>query len=134
MNPCVFLPDDRTIVGDEEDVIRKIAGGERHALPAFFRGKEWERASRGLVAIAIKNIDDTFTKHFDLGRPDDSVALSLFKGLDAWILGVDDADAIVLHAHAIGRNRNASEAVSRQIDSLIKLWPPIPPTARSQVA
>ena len=121
VNPCVFLPDDRTIVGDEEDVIRKIAGGEDHALPAFFRGKEWAHASRGLVAIAIKNNDDTFTKHFDLGRPDDAEVLSLFKGLDAWILGVDDADAIVLHARAIGRNRNASEAVSRQIDSLIKL-------------
>ncbi len=121
MNPCVFLPDDRTIVGDEEDVIRKIAGGEGHALPALFRGKEWAHASRGLVAIAIKNNDDTFTKHFDLGRPDDAVALSLFKGLDAWILGVDDADAIVVNAHAIGRNRNTSEAVSRQIDSLIML-------------
>jgi beta-lactamase regulating signal transducer with metallopeptidase domain len=120
-NPCVFLADDRTIVGDEEDVIRKIAGGEGHALPAFFHGKEWAHASRGLVAIAIKNNDDTFTKHYDLGRPDDAVALSLFKDLDAWILGVDDADAIVLHANAIGRNRNASEAVSRQIDSLIKL-------------
>jgi beta-lactamase regulating signal transducer with metallopeptidase domain len=121
VNPCVFLPDDRTIVGDEEDVIRKIAGGEGHALPDLFRGKEWAHASRGLVAIAIKNNDDTFTKHFDLGRPDDAVALSLFKGLDAWVLGVDDSDAIVLRADAIGRNRNASEAVCRQIDSLIKL-------------
>jgi hypothetical protein len=121
VNPCVFLPDDRTIVGDEEDVIRKIAGGDGHAQPAFFRGKEWAYASRGLVAIAIKNNDDTFTKHFDLGRPDDAVVLSLFKGINWWVLGVDAAESIVLHADAIARGREASGAVSRQIDSLIKL-------------
>jgi hypothetical protein len=121
LNPCLYLPDDRTIVYDDEDVIRKIASGKSPALPAFLRGKEWERASRGLVAVAIKNNDDTFAKHYDLGLPNDAVVLSLFKGLDAWILGVDDANAIVLHADAIGRNRNASEAVSRQINSLITL-------------
>ena len=54
-NPCVFLPDDRTIVFDEEAVIRKIASGEIPEPPAFLRGPAWERASRGLLAIAIKN-------------------------------------------------------------------------------
>ena len=120
-NPCVFLPDDRTIVFDEEDVIRRIAGGEDPAPPAYVRGKEWERASSGLVAIAINNQNDTFAKHYDLGRPDDAVVLSLFKGIDTWIVGVDDADAIVLQADATCRNRDASEAVSRSLDSLIKL-------------
>jgi beta-lactamase regulating signal transducer with metallopeptidase domain len=120
-NPCAFLPDDRTIVFDEEDVIRKMAGGEQSTSPPFVCGQDWERASRGLIAVAIKNQDGTFTKHYDLGRPDDAVVLSLFKGVDSWIFGVDDADALVLHADATSRGRDASEAVSRQLDSLIKL-------------
>jgi beta-lactamase regulating signal transducer with metallopeptidase domain len=120
-SPCFFLPDDRTIVFAEEDPIRKIAGGDDPAPPAYLRGKEWERASRGLVAIAIKNHDDSFTKHYDLGRPDDAVVLSLFKGVDWWVIGVDDADPIVLHADASCRNRDASEAITRSLDSLIKL-------------
>ena len=49
------------------------------------------------------------------------MVLSLFKGIDWCVFGVDDADAIVLHADATSRGRAASEAVSRQIDSLIKL-------------
>ncbi len=65
--------------------------------------------------------DDTFAKHYDLGRPDDAVVLSLFKGVDWWVFGVDDADPIVLHADASCRDRDASEAISRSIDSLIKL-------------
>ena len=118
-NPCFFLPDDRTIVFDEEDVIRRIACGEGPPAPAYFRGKEWERASRGLLAIAINNENGTFGKHYDLGRPDDAVVLSLFNGLDAWIIGVDDADAIVLHAEAACRSRDASEEISRSLNSLI---------------
>ena len=47
--------------------------------------------------------------------------LSLFKGIDSWVFGVNAADSIVLHADATTRGRDASEAVSRQIDSLIKL-------------
>jgi hypothetical protein len=62
-----------------------------------------------------------FSKQYDLGRPDDAVVLSLLKGIDSWVFGVDDADALVLHAEATSRGPAASEAVSRQIDSLIKL-------------
>jgi hypothetical protein len=120
-SPCFFLPDDRTIVFAEEDAIRKIAGDNDPAPPTYLSGKAWERASRGLVAIAVKNRDDSFTKHYDLGRPDDAVVLSLFKGADWWVVGVDDADPIVLHADASCRDRDASLAISRSIDSLIKL-------------
>ncbi len=47
---CFFLPDDRTIVFDEEPVIRKFVSGKQPELPAFLRGQAWERASRGLLA------------------------------------------------------------------------------------
>jgi beta-lactamase regulating signal transducer with metallopeptidase domain len=119
--PCAFLPDDRTIVFDQETEIRKIVAADKPGSPVFLRGEHWVRASRGLIAVAIKNQDGAFSKHYDLGRPDDAVALSLFKGIDSWVFGVDDADALVLHAEATSTGHDASEAVSRQIDSLIKL-------------
>ncbi len=120
-NPCVFVPDDRSIVLDEEDVIRTIAAGEDPAPPSYVRGKQWERATSGLIAIAINNQNDTFAKHYDFGQPDDAMLLPLFKGLDTWIFGVEDADPIVLQADAACRDRGASEAISRSLDSLIKL-------------
>jgi hypothetical protein len=120
-NPCVFLPDDRAIVFDEEDGIRKIASAEGFAPPAYLRGKEWERASQGLAAITLNNQSDAFAKHYDLGRPDDAMVLPLFKGLDTWILAVEDADPIVLRADATCRDRDATDAVSRSLDSLIKM-------------
>jgi beta-lactamase regulating signal transducer with metallopeptidase domain len=119
--PCAFRPDDRTIVFAEEAEIRKIVGAGKPGSPAFLPGKDWERACRGLIAVAIKNEDGTFLKHYDLGQPEDAVVRSLFKGIDSWVFGVDDADALVLHAEATSSGHDASEAVSRQIDSLIKL-------------
>ena len=108
----MLLLDDRTIVFDEENVIRKIASGEDPAPPAYLRGEEWEHASRGLVAIAINNQNDSFAKRYDLGRSDDALVLSLFKGLDTWILGVDDADAIVLHADGVCRDRDSTDPLA----------------------
>ncbi len=120
-SPCIFLPDDRTLVGDEEPMIRKIASGEIPEQPDLVLSPAWERASRGLLAMAIKNQDGTFGKHYDLGRPDDALVLPLFKGIDSWILSVDNADDIALHADAACRNHDVSEAVSRSLESLIAM-------------
>jgi hypothetical protein len=118
---CVYLPDDRTIVFDEEEPIRKLAGQGAPPLPAFLRGPDWERASRGLLAVAIGNQDGAFAKSYDLKRPDDAVVLSLFKGVDLWTFAVEDADAIVLRATAACRSGDVSQVIARSIDSLVKL-------------
>ena len=104
-------------------MIRKLAGGEAPPLPAFLRGPDWERACRGLLAVAINNQDGALAKDYDLGRPDDAVALSLLKGVDHWTFSVDDADAIVLRAAAACVGGEASEAIARAIESLLKQEP-----------
>jgi hypothetical protein len=121
VNPCVYLPDDRTLVWDEEDLIRVLLRRESPAPPAYLRGADWGRVSRGLLAVAINNQDGALAKRYDLGRPDDAVFLSLFKGVDRWVLGVDDDETIVLHAAAACRDRDASESITRAIDALLKL-------------
>src|SRR5207244_266496 len=88
--------------------------------PAYLRSPDWERASRGLLAVAVSNENGAFAKQYDLGRADDAVALSLFKDVDHWTFGVDDADPIALHAAAACRNGEASKAVSGVIDSFLK--------------
>ena len=96
-NPCVCLLDDRTFVFDEEAAVRAFLGRRPSQPPSYVRGPGWERASGGLLAIAIGNEDGTFAKQYDLGRPDDAVTLSLFKDVNHWTFWVDDASSIALH-------------------------------------
>lgn len=121
-NPCgVYLPDDRTLVLDDEAVIRRLVLGKAPAPPASLRGADWARACRGILAVAIDNENGSFVKGYDLGRPDDAVVLSLFKGVDRWVFSVDDAGSLAVHASAACRDADAGRAITRAIDSLLKL-------------
>jgi hypothetical protein len=120
-NPCVCLLDDRTVIFDEEPAIRAFLGREPSQPPAFTRGPGWERASRGLLAVAIHNEGGAFAKQYDLGRPDDAVLLSLLKDVNYWTLCVADADSIALHAAAACRNGEVSKAITAVIETLLKL-------------
>ena len=119
-NPCVYLPDDRTIVLDEEAAIQKRLRREKPVVPAYLAGAEWEPFSRGILAVAINNRDEKFAKSYDLGRPDDALVLSVFKGVDRWILGIDDSNEIVLHAKAICNDKGA-ELIAQSVNSLLKM-------------
>ena len=99
-NPCVYLPDERTIVLDEGAAIQKLVRRVKPGVPAYLSGPEWERVSRGVLAVTINNQDGAFAKGYVLGRPDDAVVLSLFKSVDRWVFGIDDANAIVPRAAA----------------------------------
>ena len=97
---AVYCPDDRTVVLEGEVEIRSLADRGGRSVPAFVQNADWEQASRGLFAYVINNQNGAFAKDYDLGRPDDAVALSLVKGVDRWVLGVAANDAIVFHAAA----------------------------------
>src|SRR5204863_2096976 len=119
-NPCLCLLDDRTVVFDEEEAIRAFLGRGPSQPPAYIRGPGWEKASRGLLAVAIHNEDGAFAKQYDLGQPDDAVPLSLFKDVNHWTFWVDDASSIALHAAAACRSGEVRNAITGVIDSLLK--------------
>ncbi len=119
-SPCFFLPDDRTIVFAEEDAIRKIASDNDPAPPTYLSGKAWERASRGSSPSRsrIVTIHSRSTTTWAGRMTRWSCRYSKGPTVN---LRRDDADPIVLHADASCRDRDASQAISRSIDSLIKL-------------
>ena len=43
---CVFLPDDRTIVFDDEATVRKMVGGAKPSTPAYLGGPAWSGEPR----------------------------------------------------------------------------------------
>ena len=116
-----FLPDDRTLVIDEVRSIKTLANREVQEAPAYLRGADWERVNRGLVAVALNNKDDSFSKTYDLSRPDDAFVLVLFNGVDRWTLGVADRDEIAFRAEVTARDPSAAETIARLMIADFKL-------------
>jgi beta-lactamase regulating signal transducer with metallopeptidase domain len=119
-DPCVYLPDDRTAVFSDGRTMRTLIRPEARALAPHVSGPEWERISRGLLAVALRNTDGAFARVYDLGRPDDAVVLSLLQGVDHWVFGIDDAESIVLRAAAACQG-DASASLAGAVDAAIKL-------------
>jgi hypothetical protein len=118
---AVYLPDDRTIVFDTEAAIRGHLRHEKPVVPAYLSGSDWEHASRGLLALAFTNQDGAFVKQYDLGpgRPDDAVVLSLAKGVDHLVLGVDDRDDLSIRASAVCQGNAPRDALAAAVEALV---------------
>jgi hypothetical protein len=59
-------------------------------------------------------------KSYDVGDPGDAEFLSVLKGVEHWVLSVDDADAIVLRAAAGCLGADSSRSVANSIDAHVK--------------
>ena len=119
-HPCLYVLDDRTLVQDEEDGIRALVTNTMPAQPVYLRSPEWERASRGLLAYAIGNEDGSFEKRYHPERPRDATFLSLFNGVEHWVLGIDDAEPLTVHAGARCRDLGTSTRLANEIETLLK--------------
>jgi hypothetical protein len=119
-SPCVYLPDSRTIVFKDEDELLKVLSRAKPVIPSILSGTDWERSERALLAIVIGNKHGEISKTYDLGRPDDKLAVGLFKNVDHWLFRVDDTDSITIHAHA-ACNADCDEEIAGTAESLVEM-------------
>jgi hypothetical protein len=120
-DPCVYFPDNRTLVLDTESEIRTFLLGTESRPRAYLSGEDWARASRGLVAVAINNADGTFARDYDLDRPDDKAVVELLQGVDHWLLDLDDAETARFVATAACPIAEAGAAIRETLQGLLKL-------------
>jgi beta-lactamase regulating signal transducer with metallopeptidase domain len=109
---CVYLPDDRTIVINEVKWIKELIARESLTGPAYIQGKDWERISRDLVAVALNNQDDAFTKDWD---PDYKKVPSFIKGVDRLVIGLADLDVLTARGEVTARDPSVAEPLERSI-------------------
>jgi beta-lactamase regulating signal transducer with metallopeptidase domain len=109
---CVYLPDDRTIVINEVKWIKELIARESPTGPAYIHGKDWDRVSRDLLAVALNNQDDAFSKDWD---PDYKKVPSFIKGVDRLVIGLADLDALTARGEVTARDPSAAEPLERSI-------------------
>jgi hypothetical protein len=117
----VYLPDDRTIVYEKEEVIKDLIAREVPTAPGYLRGAEWEGIRRDLVAFAMDTSNDGMAKRMNLGRPQDAPIPAFFKGVDRLVLGLANSAALTPHGEVTARDPQAAEGVARTIKRLADL-------------
>jgi hypothetical protein len=120
-----FCPDDRTLVLGSRTTILRLIRRKVATPPPMIRDdpKDWERVSRGLLAITFDNRDGRLAKILRKSEndalPDGHDISPMFEHADRWVLGVGDSDAIAAQAWAVCRTAQDRDATAKVVETLL---------------
>jgi hypothetical protein len=118
---CYFLPDDRTIVFDTEDNLRRVIEGKKDARPAHAWVENWQDVERGLLAIAVDNRGQRCARLSETPEPVPPLVAPLRENIQSLVLGIDGEDELVCQAFASCTTEQGSQAVAQSVQSLLVL-------------
>jgi hypothetical protein len=115
-----LIPDDRTLVCDEEEVLRRLIRREPPAAPEFTRLAEWKTVEHDLFAMVFDNHDgrlsQAVTKLNDVGEDDPVVGF--LKTTKRWVFGLEDADDFRVRVSASCHDQSACTTLAGAISGL----------------
>lgn len=99
-DPCLYFPDARTVVLDDESGVRRYIQRGEGFRPEYARGDDWRKAERGLCAVVLNNRDQGWLFDEEPEEPAGREATDVLKNANRWILAVDGTDTIKIEATA----------------------------------
>src|SRR5262249_23895262 len=112
---CVYFPDDRTVVFDEEPKLLRLIRRAAPTAPESARGDDWDRLSRGLLAVALDNRDGRLSRLLDVDDQEDAEIAPLIEHAEHWVFGLEDSDDFLFRVIATcagaGESRETSEVL-----------------------
>jgi hypothetical protein len=120
-SPCFYIPDSRTLVGVEEEVILRLIRRAAPAAPAFARGEDWKKVEHDLVAIVLDNSDGRITRATTMKHPahdadeEEKQFEPLLYSPNRWVIGLADADEFLLSFLATCRDTTSAADTAKLI-------------------
>jgi hypothetical protein len=118
--PAFLIPDDRTIIFDDEDVLLRVIRRDSPAPPDFARSADWKRVERDLFAVVFDNHDGRLqravAKLKDVGKDDPVV--EFLKLTRHWIFGLEDADDFLVRMSVACHDQSAGATLTKMISGL----------------
>jgi hypothetical protein len=114
---CFYVPDNRTVVMDGEDVIRRLLRRDRPTVPEFARGADWKKVEHDIIAIVIDNHDERIRRSTRKLVDDEEFG----KFLDystRWVAGLVDSDEFRFRVTAVGRDAESTRVMATLISKL----------------
>ncbi len=113
-----YLPDARTIVWDFENNLRRLIGQAKRTGPLFV-ADDWRKVDRGFVAVALDTRDQKWKLDMTTDAPEDLPVAPLLQQPSRWVLGIDGADSLALHALATCDTDAKGQSVARTAETLL---------------
>ena len=118
--PAFLIPDDRTIVFDDEDVMLRLIRRDSPAKPDFARGADWKKVEHDLFAVVFDNHDGRLqravTKLKDVGEDDPVV--EFLKLTRQWIFGLEDADDFLVRGFVTCHDQSDGATLAGMLSEL----------------
>jgi hypothetical protein len=114
-----YFPDARTIVWDYENNLRKLICQVKRTGPDFVAGEDWGKVDKGLVALALDTRDQRFKLDVNTDEPDDLPIAPILQLGYRWVLGIDSADSLNLHAIAKCGTDAAGHLLAQKTESFL---------------
>ena len=117
--PCFFCPDERTLIVNEEKVVQNLMKRAAPTAPEYARGKDWDRVSRGVLAVALDNRDGRWTRAFKGSDAEDVGLAAVVEQADVWTLGLADADEFSFQAIATCADADTADTTVRAVEAVL---------------
>jgi BlaR1 peptidase M56 len=117
--PSLYVPDNRTVVCDEEPVIRRIIRRTIPTKPAFARETDWSRMEHDLAAVVLDNHIDQIrkaTKRAEEMDSDDFFAKAMARS-DRWVFGLANSDEFLIRAVANCHDSASARALATLVST-----------------
>jgi hypothetical protein len=118
--PAFLIPDDRTVIFDDEDVLLRLIRRDSPAKPEFTRGADWKKVEHDLFAVVFDNHDGRLqravAKLKDVGEED--TVVEFLKLSREWIFGLEDADDFLVRMTVACHDQSAGATLAKMISNL----------------
>ena len=115
--PAFLIPDDRTIIFDDEDVILRLIRRDSPGKPDFARHADWKKVEHDLFAVIFDNNDGrlqravTKVKNVD---EDDPIVESL-KLTRQWIFALENSDDFLVRMFVACHDESAAATLAGRV-------------------
>jgi len=119
-NPCFYVPDNRTVVCDEEAIILGLIRRQAPSAPEFTRGDDWRTVEHALFAVILDNHDGRISRVTRKVSKDDEEAQydEFFELSDRWVMGLADADDFLIRFIATCRDPRSAQTIAKLVTNL----------------
>lgn len=118
--PLLLLPDNRTLVCDEESTILRLIRRQAAPSPPFARGDDWKKVEHDLFAVILDNHDGRIrqaTRKVIEVEEEDQVG-EFLEPTDRWVIGLADADDFLVRFIATCRDPHSTQTIAKLITNL----------------